>query len=138
MDTISNSWGPSCLYAQVGFQVRAFDLSGNNQAGCRFQPRPGNTRNRVRAAGPGRDHDHAQVIGHPGVGLSGNRGRLLVQRADVLQFLALPERIVQVHGAAAGQHEHVPDAGFGNESHDVIGEFHHGRYGTFPSRRRMR
>jgi len=47
-----------------------------------------------------------------------------VQIGDVAEPLLTPQRIVKVHGAAAGHEEDVLYALFGDHLHDVIGKFH--------------
>ncbi len=43
-----------------------------------------------------------------------------MQIADTLYISAAPHGIIEVHGAPAGEHEHVFDPEAGNESSNVI------------------
>ena len=93
-----------------------------NRQGVESSHAPAKSGNGVGSARPGRDHCHSEMIGGLGVVLSGNRRRLLVVIADVLQLLAACQRIVQVHGTAADQQEDVLDALLGYKADYIIGQ----------------
>ena len=101
--------------------IAALDLSGEKEHGggvdpCRREPRHG-----VRAAGACRNEDCADFIGVLCVALRRNRSRLLMQTGNVFRTLTPPERIDEVHTAAAGQHEHILDPLLCQKFHDIVG-----------------
>ena len=68
------------LRAHAGF---ALDLAGNDEHGNGVGPRPKNSIERVDAAGPGGDVDHAGQAADAGVGFGGHRGSLFMVIANV-------------------------------------------------------
>ncbi len=101
------------------------DLSGNDDHSERLDPRAEHARDRVRAARAGRDVHRGKAVGQAIVTGGGHRAGLLMVAADVREFLAAPDRVVQVHGAAAGDHEDVPDAAGSKRLRDVVGDANH-------------
>ncbi len=104
--------------------VGAFDLSGEEEDGGGVEPGTGYSGDGVGASGAGGDHADAEVVGDFGVGFGAHGAGLLVGVADGLDGLFGAERLVEVHGAAAGYEEDVLDALRGDELDDVVGEFH--------------
>ena len=102
--------------------VGAFHLAGEKQQRGGIQPRAGQAGDRVGAAGTGGDHSHTQVVDGFRVVLGCHGRGLLVRIADGLDGVALRQRGVQVHGAAASHQENVFDSQSGKEAHHVIGE----------------
>jgi hypothetical protein len=71
------------------------------------------------------------VLADPAVGFGGNGAGLLVVVGDVGEVGVLPERVDQMHGAAAGQQEDVPDASAGDGAHDVVGDANGKAHGVY-------
>ena len=111
--------------------VGTLHLAGEKQHRSGIEPGAGHAGDGVGAARAGGHHGHAQVVGGLGVVLGGDGAGLLVRIADGLDVLALRQRSVEVHGAAAGHQEDVLDSLIGNEANDVIGELHHHALDSF-------
>jgi hypothetical protein len=60
------------------------------------------------------------MIGDARISFGGDGAGLFVEVANVFQFLAAAEGIIQVHHAAAGEHENVFHALARDEIHDVM------------------
>ena len=102
-------------------QIGPFHLAREDQRGDRIEPGADHSGDGVRAAGSGRHQGDAEIAGVLRVGVRGDGTGLFVQIADEPEVLFTPERIDQVHAAAAGQQEDVPYAGFGHAAHHIIG-----------------
>ena len=102
--------------------VGALHLSRNEHARRRVEPRASQAGNRVGPARAGRDERDPEIIRRLRIVFGGDGAGLLVQVADVLDVHATRQRIVEVHGAAAGHQEHVLDTLIRDEADDVIGE----------------
>ncbi len=124
IETMSISWTPRWRSGVAERQVRALRLAGHEQARRRVEPGRGDAGHRVRRTGTGREHRHAEAVADPRIRFGRDRRRLFVQRRHRLDRFALAERVVQVHRAAAGQHEHVLHAFRGDAAHHVIRQLH--------------
>ena len=102
--------------------VGTLHLPGDEEARGRIEPRASHPGDRVGPAGAGRHQRDAQMIRRLGVVFGGDGTGLFVQIAHELDVHATRQRIVQVHGAAAGHQEHVLDAEIGDEADDVVRE----------------
>src|ERR1019366_9927210 len=78
-------------------------------------------------AGTGGEYCDAEVAGGLGVSFSSHGAGLLMQIADPSDGLTLPERVIQMHCAAARHHEDVPDSLRLDKLYDVIRKLH-GKY----------
>ena len=92
--------------------IRALDLTGHHEHGSGFNISAGNTGQGVGAARPGGDHQQSQRVVYPGIGLGSDGGCLFMKTRHEPDFFAFAQRVVQMHGSAAGEHEHVAHAGF--------------------------
>ena len=85
---MSISWKPHLTYAAAADDVGALDLPGQEEARGRIQPGARDPGQSIRAAGPGRDQGHTEVVGVLAICLACDGGCLLVQVADVLEARA--------------------------------------------------
>ena len=126
------------LYAQnantgIALQIGALHLSGDENDGRGIEPGAGNAGHGIGSARPRCHHRRAQPVGDARMGFRRNGNRLLMQIANVFESLAPAERVIQVHGAAAGEHEHVADLLPGKKFHHIIGELHQRGHNQFPA-----
>jgi hypothetical protein len=63
------------------------------------------------------------VVGHAGIRFRGDGSGLLMQVADIMKPWTSPERIIEMHGAAADQQENMLDVLPGDKIHHVMGKF---------------
>ena len=80
----------------------------------------------VDPARPGGHVDYAGFPGDTGVAFGGHGRGLLVMVADVTYPRLPAEGIVQMHGAAAGDHENPADAPIGQLADHVMRKLNHG------------
>jgi hypothetical protein len=117
----THSKGPSLF---VKHPIGALHLAGDNQHWRRIKPGTCNASDSVGAAGPGCNHADPEVVGNFGVSLGAHRAGLLMRVADSLDCRRCPQRLVEVHGTAAGYQKHMLHALFDNESNDVVRKLH--------------
>ncbi len=80
----------------------------------------------IDPARPGR-HIHRRHAARKASIAFGRHGRcLLMVAADILQTFSAAERVVEVHGAAAGQHEDMTNAMLGYAASDIVRQSHAG------------
>lgn len=104
--------------------IGALDLAGDDEHGSGVKPGTGDSGDGVGAAGAGGDHADAEVVGGLGVAFGADGAGLLVRITDGLDGGLRAERLVKVHGAAAGDEEDVLDALAGDELDDVVRKLH--------------
>ena len=115
---------PHLTDALPGHHVLDFGLTGKHQQRSGIDPCARHAGNGVGAAGSGSDQRNAEPIAVLRVTFRRNDGRLFVKIADVTQSGGLPQRIHQMHAAAARKHEHGIQAGvFDQKFENVIGNF---------------
>ena len=90
----------------------------------------------VDAAWAGCHVQAGQTAGEAEVAFRRHRERLFMMAADIAEIRVAPERVVQMHGAAAGQHEDMLHAMSGQGRGDVVGQTDHG--GLHPEDLKMR
>src|SRR5205823_7583632 len=105
--------------------IRTLYLTRHEQARRRVEPCPGNAGDRVGPTRTGRQDRRAEIVRRLAVHLGANRARLLVRVADRVERALARERLVEMHGAAAGHQEDVLDALLRDEADDVVGKFRH-------------
>jgi hypothetical protein len=110
-------------HAAVALEVGALGLAGDEQAGRGVEPRAGQAGDGVGPARPGGEEGATQAAAHLGVGFRRHGAGLLVQVRHALDAGMVEEGIVEVHGPAAGHHEHVADVLSGYELGDVVRQF---------------
>src|SRR5262249_10686476 len=87
--------------------IRALDLPREKETWCGIQPGTGHARHRVGPTRAGGYQGDSQIVGRFAVVLRGNGARLLVRIADRFDSRTVSHRLVQVHGAAAGDEKDV-------------------------------
>ncbi len=103
------------------------DLAGNDDHRYRIGKGAEDPVDGVDASRP-RCHLHqGRLARDTGVRFGREGARLLVMTADIFQTRAAPHRVVEVHGAAAGNHEDMPHPVISQGFHDKIGQSDHGR-----------
>jgi len=108
----------------VSLQVGAFDLTRDEHDWRRIDPSAGQPGQAVRAAGTRGDERHAQSAGHFRECFGADGAGVLMIIGDKLQIRSSSQGIVEVHGAAAGNHENVARSRPGKPIDDIIREFH--------------
>ena len=100
-------------------------LAGEIQGRHRVVPLPEHPRHGVGPSGPARHAHHAGAPRDAGVAFGGDRASLFVVTEHELQIGSPPERVIQMHGAAAGDHEHVAHAQLRDAAGNVLGDLDH-------------
>ncbi len=108
----------------VEHAVRPFNLTGKKQRRRRIQPRSGDAGDGVGATRPGCHHTDTQMIGGFRVAFGADGAGLLVRIANRLDRGLRAERLIQVHGAAAGDQEDVLHTLIGDKTNNVVGKLH--------------
>ena len=108
----------------VEHAVWAFDLAGDEEHGRGVEPRAGDARDRVGAAGTGGDHADAETIDCFRIAFGTDGRGLLMRVAYGRDVFFSTQRLIEMHCAAAGDEEDVLDAEVGEELEDVIRELH--------------
>ena len=109
-----------------GHQGLALHLAADDDQAQAVGPGPVDPRQGVEPAGARGHVDGSQLAGEAEVALRRDGAGLLVVAADHLEVPVPAEGVVEVHGAAPGHHEDMPDAVFGQAKGDVVGDTDHG------------
>ena len=105
----------------------ALDLAGEDQHGDGVGEGAEDAIQGVDAAGAGGDVDHSRFAGDAGIAFGGHGAGLLVVQIGAAQARVGAEGVVEEHGAAAGNAEHLLDALRHQPVGDLLGDGAHGR-----------
>ncbi len=106
----------------VEHPVGPFDLAGDEETWRRIEPRTRDASHGIGTAWTRRDQSDTEISGGFRIVLGGDRASLLVRVTNCLDGIAVRERIVQVHCAAAGDQKNVANTLTGYEADNVIGK----------------
>ena len=120
--------GAELTQAAISLEVGTLDLSGNEQRRCRLEPGTSQAGNGIGRAGAGSDQAGTEFTAGTRIAFGGDRGALLVEHAHGSQPWLTQQGVVEVHGPATRQEEHMPDALVSNELKDVVGNAHRVAY----------
>ena len=122
-------WQATQRYGRVGAH-----LTRQVEHRHRVVPLTEDARHGVGAARSARHADDAGASADAGMALGGDGAGLFMVAEDGREPGAARERVVEVHGAAARDHEHVARAELGQPSGDVVGDLDHLRLPAFLDR----
>ncbi len=103
----------------------AFHLAGNHDHAERIDMRAPDAGDGVGGSGAGGHIHGGETVGQPKIAFGRHGAGLLVMTADVLQAVAAPDGVIEVHRAAAGHEKDMVDAVAHQRLRNIIGQAHH-------------